>query len=264
MSTHARSYVSSYGFGLKSVDQILQQAAMLGLKDIEWTAGTERVGNLDTVLPAACDQGFNFLTHNYFPPPETPFVLNTSAAESQDQQVLMDFVEQGLTLAQLVGAPCHSVHAGFAFSVSPDALGNGLSLAEQARKAPMDREQAVEQMVDNCQVLADRAADLDLALLIENNVLAPELYGELGYNPLLGVTADELLTIISAINRPNVGLLLDVAHLKVSGQTLGFDCIDAIERLAPVMHALHLSDNDGSRDNNRPFDQDAWFMPLLT
>lgn len=36
-----------------------------------------------------------------------------------------------------------------------------------------------------------------------------------------------------------------------------------IESVAPYVEAFHLSDNDGQKDQNRPFDETAWFCPVL-
>ena len=62
------------------------------------------------------------------------------------------------------------------------------------------------------------------------------------------------------MNDDNVGLLLDVGHAKVAASAHGFDPAEFFE--LPI-DALHLSDNDGTRDNNQPFDETAWFAPFL-
>ena len=82
---------------------------------------------------------------------------------------------------------------------------------------------------------------------------------------LLGVTVDEVLGILDRAGRENLGLLLDVAHLHVSARSLGFDAAEFIRRTAPRVVAVHLSDNDGTRDDNRPVRADSWFWePLRT
>ena len=61
----------------------------------------------------------------------------------------------------------------------------------------------------------------------------------------------------------NVGLLLDVGHLKVSAKTYGFNLFKAHEILKPYIEGYHLSDNDGFRDSNKGFTKKSWFFNRL-
>ena len=61
----------------------------------------------------------------------------------------------------------------------------------------------------------------------------------------------------------NVNLLVDVAHLKVSAQTLGFDPREMFKLCEPWIQAYHLSDNDGTRDSNESIQENSWFWPYL-
>ena len=49
----------------------------------------------------------------------------------------------------------------------------------------------------------------------------------------------------------NVGLLLDVGHLKVSAKTQGFSTKKAMINLKPFIKGYHLSENSGFADSNR-------------
>ena len=48
----------------------------------------------------------------------------------------------------------------------------------------------------------------------------------------------------------NLGLLIDVAHLKVSANTLSFSAVDYLEAFYDSVDAYHLSDNLGFEDSN--------------
>ena len=61
----------------------------------------------------------------------------------------------------------------------------------------------------------------------------------------------------------SVGLLVDVAHLKVSANSLGFDPSQMFDVCHERIAGHHLSDNNGLEDSNKPFDNDAWFWPHL-
>ena len=61
----------------------------------------------------------------------------------------------------------------------------------------------------------------------------------------------------------NVGLLLDVGHLKVSAKTEGFSAKKAMIKLKPFIKGYHLSENNGLSDTNEPFSDNAWFFDHL-
>ena len=76
-------------------------------------------------------------------------------------------------------------------------------------------------------------------------------------NPLLGCNSEEIMKILSAT--PKVGLLLDLAHLNVSAETLGNEITREADKLKEVTVGYHLSENDGVTDSNGPIDTDSWF-----
>ena len=73
---------------------------------------------------------------------------------------------------------------------------------------------------------------------------------------------DEIELVLGELDG-NVGLLLDVGHLKVSSLTLGFDLVEAMSRLLPLAEGFHLSENGGMADDHLSFGDDAWFLPHL-
>ncbi|MBN1584626.1 MAG: sugar phosphate isomerase/epimerase [Anaerolineae bacterium] len=63
---------------------------------------------------------------------------------------------------------------------------------------------------------------------------------------------------IQAIDRPNVGLTLDVGHLHIAAHDMGFDYLEAIEQAAPWLKHVHLSDNLGQVDRGFDNEPDRW------
>ena len=80
---------------------------------------------------------------------------------------------------------------------------------------------------------------------------------------MLGARAEELLEILHAISLPNVGILLDVGHLKVTATTLQFSKDEFIALIATNIFAIHLSDNNGIQDEHGHISHVAWFWPVL-
>ena len=110
--------------------------------------------------------------------------------------------------------------------------------------------------------ISRKAEDKGIKIMIENNVLSQKSKNEFKENPLLMCDANECIKIIKQVPK-NVKLLLDVAHLKVSAKSLGFDPIDMIKKCNDCVGGYHLSDNNGLSDTNEPFLENAWFLKHL-
>ncbi len=212
---------------------------------------------------AAQDGFFRFTVHNYFPAPATPFVLNIASLDPDGLRQSRAFGEAAIALANEFQAPYYSIHAGFAAALKPEHLGQPGRLASILTPADIDREAAYDVMIETTRHLADYAAKRGMDLLIENNVISPLFLERMSVNPLLLTEGAEISTFFDDVQRDNVGLLLDVAHARVSATACKFSVYDMIERVAPFVRCLHLSDNDGREDNNQPVSPESWFLPLL-
>ena len=107
-------------------------------------------------------------------------------------------------------------------------------------------------------LLAEEAKKNNVKILIENNVITKENYKRFNRDPLLLTHPKEIIDFFKKCHK-NVGLLLDVGHLKVSAKTYGFNLFKAHEMLKPYIEGYHLSDNDGLKDSNREFTKNSWF-----
>jgi len=253
----AKVFVSTGAFGRMTVEEIIEAAASAGISQIELASGTRHDSGegLALTLEAARNNGYVFLVHNYFPVPAEPFVLNLASGDPKTLERSIRHVMSAVELAAAIGSPFYSVHCGFCVDPAPDELGKAL----HGRAIPL--EQALDTFVDSVLQLSRYAQEQGVDLFLENNVLSKVNAGRV---QLLGVTPDDIELVLQRIDRPNVGLLLDVAHLKVSAKTIGFDLKTAAARLAPLVRCCHLSENDGNADTNEPVSADAWFWePIL-
>jgi len=248
-------FVSTGAFPSRDVGDILQLAREWGVSRVELSSDVcYRADNLEIVRRKGED--FRFLVHNYFPAPEQPFVLNLASSDAESLERSRMHCLQALQLSAELEAPFFAAHAGFAIQPRPDQLGRPL----QGEATPRGRSYRI--FLDSVGELVEAGKRLGVDFLIENNVLSP---GNLidGGNPfLLLVEADEIQQFARDIG-DDFGLLLDVAHLKVSATTLEFDPVTAMQALSGLTRAYHLSDNDGFEDQNRAFDETAWFLPYL-
>lgn len=195
--------------------------------------------------------------HNYFPPPAVPFVLNLASETPEVVAKSVAHVERALDLTEQIGGQFYSLHAGFLIDPAVDQLGRPIDPQQIA-----DRAHGMARFLVEVENLAERAKRQGVTLLLENNVLSAENYATFGRNPLLMVDPAELVEIMER-TPDNVGVLLDVAHLKVSARTLGLDPVEMFTAAEPWVRGYHLSDNDGTADTNGPIHADSWFWPYL-
>ena len=63
---------------------------------------------------------------------------------------------------------------------------------------------------------------------------------------------------LEAIDRPNVAMTLDIAHLHIAAHDMGFDYLEAVEQAAPWVKHLHANDNFGRLDHGFDNEVDRW------
>jgi len=251
-------FVSSGAFKSRSVAEIVGMALAGGLRHIELGSGTDWDPAVLQPVRKTAGQTIQYLVHNYFPPYETPFVLNLAAADEAVLARSREHCKLAIELSAELHAPFFSVHAGFAFSAQPDELGKNLT---GVQRFPLER--AHQTFVESLRSLCLFGDDRGVRVVVENNVIAPfNLVG--GMNRLgLCATAEDILLTQAEVGSPNLGFLIDVGHLKVTANALGFDREAFLDKVGPHVAAFHLSDNDGIADRNLPFGDDAWFLPRL-
>ena len=58
-------------------------------------------------------------------------------------------------------------------------------------------------------------------------------------------------------------MLIDVAHLKVSAESLNFDVRSFFNNCQGRIGGYHLSENDGFSDTNEKFNNNSWFWEYV-
>ena len=255
-------YLSTGAFQHQSLDEIIAYCLQQNLQYLELSSGVHYEPDLlESIF--ANQSKMNYLIHNYFPPPEDPFVLNLAAADPYVHYRSVEHCKNAIDLSRQLDAPFYSVHSGFAFYLTPEMLGDPITQSLLPDDIYFPREQAYEIFVETAKELADYGRQRSVKLLLENNVVSP-LYLAGGKNKgLLMAHPDEVLRCMDDLSDSNVGLLLDTGHLKVSANALHFSAEKFIKRVGPYIEAIHLSENDGMVDNNQPFSESSWFWPFL-
>ncbi|MFP4248393.1 MAG: sugar phosphate isomerase/epimerase family protein [Armatimonadota bacterium] len=154
---------------------------------------------------------------------------NVASADERERRKHMATVRRHVELCSRMGIRTGVIHPG---GDQPAAFAD--ELAERERR------------VESFRKLADHAAQFDFALAIENMTDhlrdATSAVGQRRF----GATIEELHQLIDAIDRPNVGICLDVGHAHVQG----YEMAEAVRQCGDRLIATHIQDNDGCSDQH--------------
>tara|TARA_R110002072_G_scaffold221976_1_gene379015 strand:- start:167 stop:1030 length:864 start_codon:yes stop_codon:yes gene_type:complete len=248
-------YVSTGGFRGRPADAVAAELLRAGVKAVE-LSGCEYSETLLEDLQSLVPE-LELQLHNYFPPPADPFVLNLGSLDSDVGERSIAHVEQAIRWSAALGTSRYSFHAGFLLDPKVDELGRRIPA-----RTLFNRDQSIEVFISRVSHLAAIAERAGVALMIENNVLSANNAKEFSSNPLLMCDPQESHKIMAKLP-DSVTQLIDVAHLKVSANSLGFKPETMFDMCNERITAYHLSDNNGLEDSNKPFADNAWFWPYL-
>ena len=251
-------YISTGGFKSNTCAQSINSLIADGIFSIELSGGQFEINQKNYLYSIKKDKKLILQVHNYFPPPKDPFVLNLGSLDDTIASKSFDHALNSINLAALLGGKYYSFHAGFLIDPKLNELGGQIR-----KKSIYNRNRSIDLFVKRVKKLALFASKKNITLLIENNVLSLKNFNEFGQNILLMVDHKESAEIMRKINLENVKMLIDVAHLKVSSNSLNFNPKVFLDYLDEWIAAYHLSENDGTSDDNEKFREDSWFWPFL-
>src|ERR1051326_2395182 len=246
---------SSCARGATIADSV-EKLVALGFRNIELSGGTAPYPSLQKdLLELQQKYGLNYLCHNYFPPSPVPFVINIASLDDEVSRKSMAHLEQAIELSRLLGAKRFGFHAGFLINIPVSQVGKSIS-----HQQLFDRKLSTERFVQNYTFLKNKAGDIELYL--ENNVVSEtNLRNFNGQNPFFLTSWSEFIQLSELMQlKP----LLDVAHLKVSSQSLGLSFDDELQKFWGVSDYIHISDNDGTTDNNRALKRNSALYESLS
>lgn len=195
----------------------------------------------------AADPAVEAICHNYFLPDEPRFI-NLASGDEDVRAWSIGYVERAIDFCAEHGVDLYSFHGGFRVDPAPGPIFDG---------EPIPREEAFANFLEGVEEVASYAADRDVTLGIENNVVEQHHLDGGENRTLLFCRPGDFERLFDAIDAPNVGLLLDLGHLRVASTTLGFDP-GGFGGLSDRLVGVHLHDNDGDADRHRPPGPEGW------
>lgn len=251
------TYISTYcADKILSLNEVLAKYLKGAILNVELTSGRGYTENLENLLSS---YKFHYIVHNYFPDSKQPFVLNLSSNDIRVRQKSIDHIKSAINLSKKFNSNLYAFHGGFLYQPMNEVdVVSGL-LKSDTNVRSIDKFGAFKTFVDNLKLILNYAKEQQIKILIENPP-CPETHK----GKLLFATADDYLTLFKLVENDNLGILLDLGHLKICAKTYSFSINDYMDKLKEKVFALHISDNDGMNDQNAPIEKDGWIVKLLT
>lgn len=242
-------YVSSSALGHgRGVKEAVAELAGAGIDRIELSSSHRHEDGILSFLRKARAR---FLVHNYFPPPQEPFIFNLSSPEASVRRRSIELASEAVALCAELGCETYTIHGGY---LSDPTLAFGF---EQGTSLAHEKGLAV--FFESLRELCREAYRVGVGVAVENNPCMPGVEGTLLFDDRSDFDA---MFAEGALEEASV--LLDVGHLKVSSAVLGFDADDFVEAVRPRVKLLHVNTNDGLVDSHSPFEEDDWCLDLIT
>lgn len=242
-------YVSSSCIRHKKIKDSVQELAENGFKNIELSGGTQYYMDIESDLLKLKDKyNLNYRCHNYFPPPKDAFVLNLASLNNEIYEKTFNHLLRSLELSKKLDAKKFGFHAGFFIDVSLNEIGKKI-----AKKTIFDNQEATDRFCNGYNELKKSSGTVNL--YIENNVFSSTNFKTYeGDNLFMMTTYNEYLELKKKID---FNLLLDVAHLKVSANSLRLNFEDEFVAMINQSDYIHVSDNDGLHDLNNTLEKNS-------
>ena len=250
-------FVSSSCVNNRKISESVEELAKAGFSHIELSGGTNLYPNWkDELIQLKGRYGLTYRCHNYFPPPQKHFVLNLSASDDEVRERSISHVLEAISLSQELGAKEYGVHAGFRFQPDYKKLGQQFDAVDL-----QEEDEAIERFAVAWEELKLVAEEKGVKLYVENNVFSSANKRAFGnVNPFLATDSHSIAKLNDACE---INLLLDIAHLKVSCESLSKSFEDELKHLMPKTDYLHFSDNNALADTNQGFTNSSEIYHLL-
>lgn len=216
--------------GTGNLREILEVYSAHGIEKVELTGGLEYIQNLAGLLGHY--PGTNFIIHNYFPPPREPFLMNLAAQDEKVRERSLAICKRAMDLCRRFGCGLYSFHPGFRVESTL-----GLDFDLSGRK-PVPYRAAFCRFARSIEEISAYARSRGVPVALENLEHKNEAYM---------MTRPEEFARFQEIF-PEVGVLLDLGHLKIASRRFGFEAKDLLRAVKGRVLAVHVHENDGIRD----------------
>jgi sugar phosphate isomerase/epimerase len=194
---------------------------------------------------------FNFLIHNYFPPPKIPFNFNLASNNKEIREKSSNLAKKAIDLCVEIESPLYTFHAGF--TVDPPKLGEPFP-----QENITNRKKAISIFVEEVIKIVDYGNCRGIKTAMEPNVV--QKFNLIKNKNELSLFAEfpEIKELFQSLNETKLGVLLDLGHTIVTSHWLNFDKDEFVEKCSNRVLAIHASNNNGLQDQHKSLTKECW------
>jgi sugar phosphate isomerase/epimerase len=265
VKAHARVWVSTACLrGDRALPHVLERYHAIGLEQVEISAPHPYLplDELAALIARFQARGMRFIFHNYFPSPRESVVLNLTSADPGRRRLAWEIVANATALARRTGVPLYGVHPGYLRDGTADDRTGVFHFAGGTRTVDDCLAVITEDFKRFYGGLGVEGEDQRVFVALENLFPAED-----GGATSIMCTLAEIRRVVEAYAGTNLGLLVDLAHLTIAANLLGFDRDEFLDELLAEhgdrVYEVHLSDNDGRRDLHHKLPAHGWSLDAL-
>jgi len=235
----------------KNVEKVLKEYQKAGIENVE--LGSVHT-HFNTKILKKYD--FNFIIHNYFPPPKILFNFNLSSESKEIREKSVKLAKKAIDLCCEIESPIYTFHAGF--TVDPPKLGKPLPRININKRI-----NAIVTYVEEVTKIIEYADSLGIKVAMEPNVVQKfNLIN--GKNELcLFAEYNEIEKLFVILKKTSLGLLVDLGHTSVTSHWLEFDRDEFVQKCSKQTYAIHVSNNNGLQDQHKSLTKNCWQLSKL-
>lgn len=242
----------------KNLFYVLDKYLENGIRTVELGSSHNYENNLQDKLLNEYLKKAKFQIHGYFPPLKNPIVINLASQNKEILQKSIFHSKQAIDLTYKLGSSLYSIHAGIRKDPDPKELGKKFNTKNIA-----DYNAAFDTFVSSLKEICKYAKQYNIEIAVENHVVAPFNLTNKENKLFLMSGHDEFIELFKNVKKRNLGILLDLGHLKVTSKTLGFDKNIFIDEIKEYIKVIHLHDNDGATDLHRNIKLGSWPFEII-
>jgi sugar phosphate isomerase/epimerase len=240
----------------RSVGKALDLCASQSITNVELGSNHAYEGDLEDVVRR---RPFRYLVHNYFPVPEESFVVNIASADEQIRRRSLDHIRRSVRFCKAIDAELYTFHPGFLSD--PDGASSDASDYDfRFRNENLDgsvHKEAFDRMLDAVQEVSASAAQCGVRIALETEGSVARC------DHLLLQRPEEFADLFSRFGPEEVGVNLNIGHLRLATAAFGFDAPDLVDAIAERIVAMELSHNEGELDDHAPLQEGAWYWGVI-
>ena len=235
----------------KNVIHVLKEFEKAGFENVELGSVHQHFDVLDLKKFR-----FNFLIHNYFPPPKVSFNFNLASQNNTIRKKSIRLAKQAIELCDKINSPLYTFHAGF--TVYPQELGKRFS-----RDNVVDRKKVVDTFLESLFEIIEFSKKYGIKIAMEPNVVQKFNLIDGKNELLLFADLKEINYLYKNVKRTELGILLDLGHTAVTSHWLDFDKNEFVNFCKDKVFAVHVSNNNGIQDQHKSLTRKCWQVTKL-